>query len=165
MLERVHRHFVRSLPVYLWGLVLMVWFGRVFTFAINLSDSLDGSVFLIEKGRQPVLGDYAAFLFAGDHPFPPGTRLLKQIAGQEGTQVTVSPRRGGGADYFVDGRFAGTAKPRAKAGFTLLPGPTGVIPASHFYMMAPHPDSFDSRYALLGWVPQEQIIGRAIRLF
>lgn len=165
MLERIYRHIVWSLPLYLWGLVVMVGFGRVFTFAINLSDSLDGSVFLIEKDRQPTSGDYAAFRFSGDRPFQRGTRLLKQIAGQAGAQVMAAPHPGDGMDYFVDGYFVGTAKPRAKAGYTLLPGPTGTIPAGYFYMMAPHPDSFDSRYALLGWVPQEQIIGRAIRLF
>lgn len=165
MLERIHHHIVRSLALYLWGLVVMVGFGRVFSFAINLSDSLDGRVYLIEKGRQPVPGDYAAFLFAGNYPFPHGTRLLKQIAGQAGAQVTAASRRDDGLDYFVDGRFVGTAKPRAKAGYMLSPGPTGTIPPKHYYMRAPHPDSFDSRYALLGWVPQELIIGRAIRLF
>lgn len=165
MLERIHHHIVRSLPFYLWGLVLMVGFGRSFTFAINLSDSLDGRVFLIEKGRQPRPGDYAAFLFAGDRPFERDTRLLKQIAGEVGTLVTTAPHQGGGMDFFVDGRFVGTAKSRANAGYSLTPGPTGTIPAGYFYMMAPHPDSFDSRYALLGWVSQEQIMGRAIRLF
>jgi conjugal transfer pilin signal peptidase TrbI len=31
-------------------------------------------------------------------------------------------------------------------------------------MAAPHPDSLDSRYALVGWVDEEQIIGRAFQI-
>jgi conjugal transfer pilin signal peptidase TrbI len=30
---------------------------------------------------------------------------------------------------------------------------------------APHPDSLDSRYALTGWIAEDQIIGRAYALF
>jgi conjugal transfer pilin signal peptidase TrbI len=44
-------------------------------------------------------------------------------------------------------------------------GPTGVIPANHFYVYAPHKDSLDSRFALTGWIPLERVSGRAIPLF
>ncbi|PZR43703.1 MAG: hypothetical protein DI537_61865 [Stutzerimonas stutzeri] len=45
------------------------------------------------------------------------------------------------------------------------PGPVGVIQEGHYYMTAPNPDSLDSRYALVGWVSDEQIVGRAFRVF
>jgi conjugal transfer pilin signal peptidase TrbI len=32
-------------------------------------------------------------------------------------------------------------------------------------MAASNPDSLDSRYALVGWVAEEQIVGRAFRIF
>jgi conjugal transfer pilin signal peptidase TrbI len=45
-----------------------------------------------------------------------------------------------------------------------MPGPTGKIPPSHYYMAAPHPDSLDSRYALVGWIKDEHVIGRAFQI-
>jgi len=44
-------------------------------------------------------------------------------------------------------------------------GRVGVIPLGHVYVNADHQDSLDSRYALMGWVPNEIILGRAIPLF
>ena len=41
----------------------------------------------------------------------------------------------------------------------------GVIPAGHYYVYAPHKDSLDSRYALVGWISEEEIIGRTFSLF
>jgi conjugal transfer pilin signal peptidase TrbI len=32
-------------------------------------------------------------------------------------------------------------------------------------MSAPHPDSLDSRYALVGWVSETELVGRAFSLF
>ena len=61
--------------------------------------------------------------------------------------------------------FAGQAKTVARDGRALLPGPTGVIPSGRFHVYAPHPDSLDSRYAITGWIRQDQIIGKAHALF
>jgi conjugal transfer pilin signal peptidase TrbI len=58
-----------------------------------------------------------------------------------------------------------SAKPRSQTGEPLVLGPTGVIPANHFYVYAPHKDSLDSRFALTGWIPLERVSGRAIPLF
>jgi hypothetical protein len=41
---------------------------------------------------------------------------------------------------------------------------TGTIPPHHYFMSAPNPDSLDSRYALVGWVDEQSIIGRAIEI-
>ena len=53
----------------------------------------------------------------------------------------------------------------SRSGQPLAPGPTGTLPTGRFYVRAPHPDSLDSRYALLGWISESQIIGRAYVLF
>ena len=38
----------------------------------------------------------------------------------------------------------------------------GIVPPGHFYLHADHADSHDSRYAEIGLVPRERILGRAI---
>ncbi|WP_303783166.1 S26 family signal peptidase [Azovibrio restrictus] len=53
----------------------------------------------------------------------------------------------------------------SKDGMPLAPGPVGVIQEGHYYMAAPNPDSLDSRYALVGWVVDSQIVGRGIKIF
>ena len=68
-------------------------------------------------------------------------------------------------DYYVNEKFVGRAKPLSRAGKPLIPGPAGIIPPHRYYMAAPHPDSLDSRYALVGWVSDDQIIGKAYRIY
>ena len=40
----------------------------------------------------------------------------------------------------------------------------GAIPPGHYYLHTDHPDSHDSRYAEIGLVPRERILGRALAL-
>lgn len=62
-------------------------------------------------------------------------------------------------------RQIGFAKEYSKSGVPLKPGLAGVIPNGHYFVSADHPDSLDSRYALTGWITDDQIIGQAFRLF
>ena len=165
MLSQLYRNLSRHFPVYLWLLTIWVIFGRYLVISVNLSESLPGRVFLIQKGVSPTLGDYAAFLYQGGGPYVAGSRFLKIVKGVAGSTVRSVETEAGCFDYFVDGSFAGRAKPTSKSGTSLMPGPTGAIPQHHYYMAAPHPDSLDSRYALVGWVAEEQVIGRAIEVF
>ena len=41
----------------------------------------------------------------------------------------------------------------------------GVIPAGHYYVMADHPLSLDSRYEAVGFVSASHVIGKAFKLF
>jgi len=41
----------------------------------------------------------------------------------------------------------------------------GVIPEGHYYMYAPHPDSLDSRYSMVGLIGQPLILGKTIPIF
>ena len=165
MLDALHVHVARRAPVYLWMLVGIAAFGRWFALTLNVSDSLPGTVFLVQKGTKPDKGQLAAFRYPGGGPYERGALFLKQMLGVPGSMVIGMDIGSGYRDYFVDGQYAGRAKPRSKTGMPLEPGPSGVIPAGHYYMAASNPDSLDSRYALVGWVAEEQIVGRAFRIF
>ncbi len=165
MLIRIYRNLSKYAPAYLWLLTLWVLLGRYVLISINVSDSLPGRVYLIQKGVKPALGDFAAFHYQGGGPYAAGARFLKIVKGVAGANVSAVESGSGFFDFFVNGSFVGRAKPKSRTGSPLSPGPTGTIPPHHYYMAAPHPDSLDSRYALVGWVEERQIIGRATEVF
>ena len=68
MLNRIYRHLACQAPIYLWLVVAMVAFGRHYAVTVNLSESLPGTLFLIQKGVHPAQGDLAAFLYNGVGP-------------------------------------------------------------------------------------------------
>lgn len=164
MLIRAYRHQSTLGPACLWLLALWVMFGRYFVVSINLTDSLPDRLYLIQKGVKPSLNDFAAFQYQGGGPYAPGTRFIKIVKGVEGAQVVANESDSGFRDFYVNGSYVGRAKPRSRYGTPLSPGPTGTIPANHYYMSAPNPDSLDSRYALVGWVDEKYVIGRAIAI-
>jgi conjugal transfer pilin signal peptidase TrbI len=135
-------------------------FTKGFMLTLNLTDSLPGTIFLIDKRTFPLPGEFVAFRWQNNWPYPRGSIFVKRLTGMPGASVTASDRR-----YFVDGRDIGFAKEHSKSGVPLKPGPTGVIPNGHYFVSADHPDSLDSRYALTGWVADDQVLGQAIRLF
>ena len=165
MLDALHAHVARHAAAYLWMLVGIAAFGRWFALTINVSDSFPGTVFLVQKGTKPGKGELAAFRYAGGGPYERGVLFLKQMLGVPGSWVISMEVGSGQRDYFVDGRYAGRAKPISRSGMPLAPGPTGVIPDGHYYMAAPNADSLDSRYDLVGWVAEDRIVGRAFRVF
>lgn len=165
MLDAIFSHFSRRTPAYLWLLVAMVAFSRHFTLSINVSDSLPGVLFLVQKASKPGKGDLAAFRYAGGGPYASDSLFMKRIVGIQGSLVEARDAGGGYRDFYVDSQFVGRAKPFSRNGMPLKPGPEGIIPAGRYYMAAPNPDSLDSRYALVGWVADEQIVGRAFRIF
>jgi len=165
MLEAVHHHLSRRAAAYLWLLVAILAFARNFTISINVSNSLPGTVFVIQKGAKPQKGDLAAFHYAGGGPYHQGVLFLKRLTGSYGDTVTTRDAGNGYRDYLVNGQYVGRAKPKSKDGIPLEPGPEGKIPPGHYYMAAPNPDSLDSRYSLVGWVGDDQLVGRAYRVF
>lgn len=139
------------------GLVALAWAGlsRVY---INASWSDGAWGYLILPLGEPELGD--AVLFAPpaeiDAPIP----YLKTVHGLPGAQVTVDADR----MVAVDGVVLGRAKEAARNGRPLEAVAAGVAPAAHYYLHAGHADSHDSRYAEVGFVPRERILGRAVPL-
>ena len=120
-----------------------------FSIGLNVTASLPYRLFIIDKRAHPARGDYAAFRWPGGGPYAKGATFVKQIVGLPGDVVTRVDR-----DFFVNGYPVGLAKPKGRSGQPLAPGPTGTLPAGRYYVRAPHPDSLDSRYALLGWISE-----------
>lgn len=143
--------------------VLMLSVSGSYGIGINISESLPGRVYLIKKGAKPAFG-LAAFTWTREKPFKKGLTLIKEIAGRPGDTIEVR-----GRDIYVNGRFISRAKERSLIGAPLpvlnTAGSPFTIPKGFYYMHAPHKDSLDSRYSLLGLVPERDIIGRAVELF
>jgi len=53
MLNFIYRHLAKNAPGYLWLLAIGVLAGRYLAVSINVSDSLSGKVYLIQKGVKP----------------------------------------------------------------------------------------------------------------
>ena len=145
---------------YLFVLLGAAWFQANYALGLNASSSLPQRLFLIHKGGLPQRGDYVAFRWLEGAPYPPGVIFVKVLAGLPGDLISRTDR-----DFFVNGAPVGHAKSVSREGLVLDLGPTGTLPAGRYYVLASHPDSLDSRYQLMGWISESQIIGRAYALF
>jgi conjugal transfer pilin signal peptidase TrbI len=130
------------------------------TYAINLTHSLPGTLYVVHKGAHFAKGDLVAFRWHGGATYPPGTLFIKQAVGTPGDKVRRS-----GAALWVNDQYVGLAKTVSKAGVPLTPAEPGVIPQGEYFMATPSPDSLDSRYALSGNVKQSEVIGKAYAIF
>ncbi len=147
-------------PLVLWAMAAHMAFGRAYFVAVNLTESLPGTIFLVERRVMPERGDLVAFTWEANWPYPRGSIFLKRLIGLPGSTVTASER-----ELFVDGASVGRAKEKARTGETLAIGPLGTIPSGYYYVAGSHPDSLDSRYQITGWIAQDRIIGKAHRIF
>ena len=148
------------LPLALWIAAAYLAFGRAYLIAFNLTDSLPGTLFLIERDTLPDRGELVAFRWQANWPYPKGSLFVKRLIGVPGSVVSAI-----GRDFFVDGFPVGRAKERARTGESLEIGSVGTIPEAHYYVSGEHPDSLDSRYRLTGWIARQQIVGTAHRIF
>ena len=107
---------------------------------------------------EPGLGDTVLF----DPPQDVGAAVpyLKTVRGLPDGRVAVGLAR----TIVVDGRVLGTAKARARDGRLLSAITPGLIPNGHYFLHGPHRDSYDSRYAEIGFVPRQRIRARAVAL-
>lgn len=138
------------------GIALVLFTGR-YQLALNMTESLPGTVFLIDKkDREVSRGRYVAFTWQGAAPIPDGITVIKRVAGVEGDQVTVIDR-----NVFINGQSVGKAKTHSRTGDPLVAISDAIIPFGYFYASADHPDSFDSRYAKPGLIPTNAVRGRA----
>ena len=147
------------------GLAVMVvlaalWLGAASRVHVNASwsDGAWGYAVLPLLGRDPEIGDLVLF----EPPESVGSRVpwLKTVRGVPGMSVAV---RADGT-VLLDGSPVGRAKTRALDGRPLEAAASGTIPPGHFHVHADHVDSHDSRYAEIGLVPRERILGRAVAL-
>ena len=129
--------------------------------AINFTESLPGTVFLIDKkDRRVEKGELIAFTWKGASPIPDGVTVIKRVAGVPGERVHVENRF-----VFIDRQPVGIAKTLSRTGEPLTHISDGVIPRLHFFAAGDHMDSFDSRYAKPGLIPFSSVRGRAYSLW
>jgi conjugal transfer pilin signal peptidase TrbI len=126
---------------------------------INATTSLPNWAFVLDRRRTPKRGDIIFFV-------PPESALLarhfgpelhsfgKIVIGAPGDRISVTDRT-----FLIDGKPVATAKTASRRGEPLALGPTGILPPGCYFVATPHPDSFDSRYAAIGWVCQPRILG------
>lgn len=126
---------------------------------INATSSLPNWAFVIDKQRRPARGNFIFF-------DPPPSALLKRhfgadlkpfgkiVYGVGGDRVEAQGRL-----FFVNQRPVALAKPATRLGEPLALGPTGIIPRGCYFVGTPHKDSFDSRYAAIGWICSPRVIG------
>ena len=115
--------------------------------------------FLLPLYRDPGPGDRVLFdppPAGSGTPRPP---YMKTVLGTPGMFVIASD-----GTVSVDSAVAGQAKKKALNGRPLKEIDSGTIPSGHYYLHADHPDSHDSRYAEIGLVPRERILGFALPL-
>lgn len=138
-------------------------FVRVFSFyfmiGLNATESLNGTLFIVVKGSIPERGQLIAF-WPPKNDFYNSSWFTKTVGGVGGDKVTTD-----GQSFFVNGNYIGNAKTKAKNGALLDAGPVGIVCPNCFFVFTTHPDSFDSRYEQIGWIPQSNVIGRAYRIF
>ncbi|WP_240959873.1 S26 family signal peptidase [Novosphingobium olei] len=128
---------------------------------INASQSLPDWAFLVERGRFPSRGDFVVFA-PGYDPLvrrhfgarPPA--FVKIAYGVPGDRVDRA-----GHEVRVNGRTVARLKPRTRQGEVLVPGPLGTVPKGCVFTASPHKDGFDSRYAAIGFVCRDRLIGSA----
>lgn len=130
-----------------------------FRLAYNSSESLPGVLYLIAVGQAPLRGQLIAFYPPRNRFYREGMFFVKQVRGVGGDVVMRRDR-----DFFINGQHLAKAKAQSLKGLPLQPGPEGVLPDGSYWVWTSHPDSFDSRYADVGWIPPDRLLGRAFRL-
>lgn len=160
-LDAMHAHLVRYGFAYI-ALLFGYWaFSMKYEFNLNLSNSLRGTLYLVEKRSLPSRNDYAAFLYQSDFIYSKNARFLKRVVGVGGDTVESKNHQ-----FFVNGKPVGTALPVTTTGLPIEESDfKGVIPPGHYYVMGDHPKSLDSRYKVVGLVSNQMILGRGYRLF
>ena len=125
---------------------------------VNASWSDDAWGYLLLPMGAPRSGDVVIF----DPPAALGASApyLKRVIGVPGDTISMDAA----GEVYLNGEAIARAKPHALDGRPLQPIAPVTIPAGHYYLHADHADSHDSRYAEIGLVPRERILGRAVAL-
>ena len=127
--------------------------------AFNATASLPGSLYWLCPLQEVERDQVVALRPPANRFYPPGMRFLKRIEGLPGDRVSWLGRQ-----VRINGRPLGRARTASRDGRPLPRGPAGVIPPGHYFVWTPHRDSYDSRYADIGWVARERVLARAVRL-
>lgn len=134
------------------------WLVLVSRIHVNASWSDDAWGYLLLPMGNPRRGDVV--IFEPPETLHAAAPYLKTVQGMPGDRVSVDAA----GRVLLDGAPMGRAKPFASDGRALVPIAPQTIPPRHYYLHADHADSHDSRYAEIGLVPRNRIVGRAIAL-
>ncbi len=131
---------------------------------------------------EPQRGDVVVFRLPSD----PSTNYIKRLVGLPGDHVVVREKRvyinGVPQEVRLDGWFeAFNSTPRAQIGVERLGSVThrtlyipergsvdfdDVVPAGHYFFMGDNRDnSRDSRFPEVGYVPADNVVGKAVRVW
>lgn len=113
----------------------------------NVSDSLPFSIFLSTKLREIEPHMYVAL----EHP-KSSLLIAKQVIGFPGDFMTIRDR-----NLYINGVNYGGIRQKTRSGSLVDPICEGAIPQGYVFVYAPHPDSYDSRYAEFGLVAISQL--------
>lgn len=145
----------------------------VFTFlfskvVLSLGDSTPYRIFL-KVNKEPELGDYVVIETPKTDRFAEGKLITKRVACVGGMYIKIV-----GLDYYccngTRGKdswegctYLGKAKTQSKKGEKVIPyNPCGgvdcffEVPLGYYFLVNPHPDSYDSRY--LGPVGKSRVL-------
>ena len=135
-----------------------VWLVAASRVHVNGSWSDDAWGYVLVPIGAPQRGD--AVIFDPPDALGASAPYLKTVLGLPGDRIGVDAA----GWVSVNGEPVGRSKALARDGRALTAADPGVIPPGHYYLHADHVDSHDSRYAEVGLVPRERILGRAFAL-
>ena len=156
-LNRGWRHFgvcAALLSVAVAAKAAMHW-ERAWYVSFNWTESLPFWVFYVDERAEPKVGDYIDF-WPPDNPYYADISFVKRIVAGPGDEVACQGRA-----FFVGGAQVALAKLKSQGGDPIAQGPCGLVPEGHYFVVTPHKDSFDSRYEVIGYVPQHRVRGVA----
>ncbi len=84
--------------------------------------------------------------------------LIKRIIGVEGDKIFYDKH----GEVWVGNKRVGTVYPTTRDGTSLKSIQPMIIPKGYVFLYAPHPRSFDSRYAEVGLAHRHQLQGRLL---
>lgn len=127
----------------------------------NMSSSLSGKYYLGVKTLNIRTNDIAVIQLKND-PYYKNARLMKIVSGIGGDSITKE-----GRSFYINGRYVGKAREYSDLGTKLEETKLAQdkIPKNHFFLTTNHENSYDSRYADIGFVSNDRVIGRAYKIF
>lgn len=154
--RRIIASFIGACAVIGVGLYALLPYGFL---SINWTNSLPGTVFWVDTTTAPSLGEVAAFYPPKGHKLHQNMWFGKVIVGQAGDEVHIKNAR-----VFINGQDFGEVHAKTLHGAPLKAIESGVIPQDAVFMWTPHERSYDSRYKDIGFIHEDAIFGRLVRL-
>lgn len=129
-------------------------------FAFNGTPSIEGKLFFVVNDTLPSRGDIAAYHPPKGNLYPDEMWFGKYVVGVAGDSVSIK-----GRDFYINEKYIGTAKEFSSGGKKMDMSQQGIIPDGYYFFWSGHENSYDSRYADIGWIPKASVIGRMYRIF